>query len=119
MDTSSEAELVRRAFVHPEARATLKELLHPLVDEKAAEYRAKWNALSILHSDFVQAGLQEFDWVFNLYLKNMNDPAVTPFSKYYTWFMRQAMRKLVDPTHTWPRTLDPEDYSADSSVGGN
>ncbi len=101
MDDTHEAILVHQAFISPEARAALKELLHPLVEEKAAEYRAQWNALAVPERDFVNAGLAVFDYTFNLYLKNMNRPEETPFSTYYVWFMRQAMRRVIDPSHDW------------------
>ncbi len=96
MDPAQEAILVRSAFTSPESRSELKDMLRPLVEAKAVEYRSAWNALAVTHDEFVRAGLNEFDPAFDLYLKNVNDPAVTSFSIYYAWRMSQAMYKLID-----------------------
>lgn len=94
-DQSSDSEraLVRAAAVSPIARAELRKRLEPYVLEEMREFIEHWGIPEHRLQELIAVGMQQFDYVFNIYLKNLGDQDEEEghFYQYYIWWARQAV----------------------------
>ena len=91
MFTEHERELIRRALTDQHARRQLRQYILPFVDREALRNINRWDARPEHQSDFLTAGMSEFDRAFNIYLKNLPENGNIAFSIYFIWWARQAM----------------------------
>uniref|UniRef100_E6QWQ5 Uncharacterized protein n=2 Tax=mine drainage metagenome TaxID=410659 RepID=E6QWQ5_9ZZZZ len=95
----SERALVRAAASSPAARARLKENLIPYVVEATEEFMHKRGIPENQRDALIEVGMEPFDRVFNIYLKNMHhyNEDEGEFYQYYIWWSRQAIVAFLYP----------------------
>lgn len=89
----SERELVRKAAVDPAPRQILREELRPHVIRAVGEFMRSWNVPKERERELIEVGMEPFDRVFGIYLKNAQDRDTEEghFYAYYLWWMRKAI----------------------------
>ena len=94
----SERTLVREAAVSEVARKQLREELLPYVTSATKEFMQSWGIPERRESELVEVGMEPFDRVFNIYLKNASDHTDEEghFYAYYIWWMRQAIVAFLE-----------------------
>jgi hypothetical protein len=88
-----ERMLVRQAAISENARELLREKLMPHVTRATKEFMQARGILGDREDELVKVGMDPFDRVFNIYLKNGGDRDKEEghFYAYYIWWMRQAV----------------------------
>lgn len=93
----SERELVREAAVNPAARQQLRKELLPYVIRATKEFMKSRSIPEQREQELVEVGMEPFDRVFNIYLKNVAEHNEFDgyFYKYYIWWMRKAISEYL------------------------
>ena len=93
VNNMSERQLVRAAAVNSGARQQLKKELLPHVTHATKELMQKRSIPESREQELIEVGMEPFDRVFNIYLKNATDHNEYEghFYSYYRWWMKKAI----------------------------
>lgn len=95
--SESKRALVREAAVSEIARKQLREELLPYVQSATKAFMQSRGIPENRESKLVEIGMEPFDRVFNIYLKNASDHNdEVDFFAYYIWWMRQAIVAFLE-----------------------
>lgn len=88
-----ERQLVQKAAVSAAARERLRAELLPYVTRATREFMRSRNIPERREAELIGVGMEPFNRVFNIYLKNAGDCYEDEghFYQYYIWWMRQAI----------------------------
>ncbi len=93
VNNMSERQLVKDAVVNPAARQQLKKELSSYVAHATKELMKLRGIPEHREQELVEVGMEPFDRVFNIYLKNAADHHEYEgyFYDYYRWWMKKAI----------------------------
>lgn len=89
----TERQLAAASVSDPLARAELRAALLPHVTEATRQLIRKRSIADVREKELIAVGMEPFDQVFNVYLKNghQDEAQEGHFFEYYLWWMRQAI----------------------------
>ncbi|MDB5244300.1 MAG: hypothetical protein JWN18_170 [Parcubacteria group bacterium] len=95
--SGSERALVREASVRLSAREQLREAVLAHVIQAAKAFMQSRGISEARESELIEVGMEPFDRVFNIYLKNAHaqNEEEGHFFSYYTWWMRKAIAEYL------------------------
>ena len=95
--SESERELVRKAAISPEARLHLREVLVPRVERMTKQLIRTLSLPGEFERELVKVGLNSFDRIFNIYIKNGHErsPVEGHFYAYYRWWLRKVISEYL------------------------